>query len=208
MHERTSVLSDFFFFSILLRDAYAVSDPDAQAIRMLSHDEARTFYDWFGARQDSQRFYEDPAVSDLVVHADFGGAHSMFEFGCGTGRFAERLLSDDLPPHCLYRAVDISSTMVRLARKRMILWGERVSVTQTSGSVTIAAPNSSSDRFVACYVLDLLSGPDISQLCSPRLTASLFLVDYCVRSGCRAVRRYWPDSSARCGRSSIGCTRN
>jgi hypothetical protein len=56
-------------------------------MRMLSHEEARAFYDWFGARQDSQRFYEDPALCDLLGHADFGEARSVFEFGCGTGRF-------------------------------------------------------------------------------------------------------------------------
>ena len=37
---------------------------------MLSSDEARAFYDRFGARQDSQAFYEDPATRDLIVHAE------------------------------------------------------------------------------------------------------------------------------------------
>jgi len=133
-------------------------------MRMLSHDEAKAFYDWFGARQDSQRFYEDPAVADLIAHADFREAGSVFEFGCGTGRLAERLLSDCLPSHCRYRMVDISSTMVRLARERLAHWGERVGVEQTSGSMALAAPDASFDRFVACYVLDLLSEEDIRLL--------------------------------------------
>lgn len=88
-------------------------------MRTLWHDEAKAFYDWFGLRQDSQRFYEGPAVADLITHADFHEARSMFEFGCGTGRLTERLLSDYLPSGCRYRAVDISSTMVRLARERL-----------------------------------------------------------------------------------------
>lgn len=133
-------------------------------MRTLSHDEARAFYDWFGARQDSQRFYEDPAVADLVAHADFDEARSLFEFGCGTGRFAERLLSHHLPADCRYRAVDISATMVRLAGERLARWGERARVEQTSGSMTLTAPNASFDRFVATYVLDLLSEQDIRGL--------------------------------------------
>jgi ubiquinone/menaquinone biosynthesis C-methylase UbiE len=133
-------------------------------MRTLSHDEAKAFYNWFGAKQDSQRFYEDRAVADLIAHADFQEARSVFEFGCGTGRFAERLLSDYLPSSSHYRAVDISSTMVRLARERLARWGERVDVEQTMGSMTVTAPDSSFDRFVANYVLDLLSEQDIRSL--------------------------------------------
>ena len=133
-------------------------------MRTLSHAEARAFYDWFGARQDSQRFYEDAAISDLIAHADFAEAHSVLEFGCGTGRFAERLLSNILPVTCRYRALDISETMVRIAQQRLAHWAERVTIEQTSGAMTIAAQSASFDRFVVCYVLDLLSGPDIRKL--------------------------------------------
>jgi ubiquinone/menaquinone biosynthesis C-methylase UbiE len=133
-------------------------------MRTLSHEDAKAFYDWFGAKQDSQRFYEDPAVADLISHADFDEASSIFEFGCGTGRLAERLLSDYLSNECRYRAVDISSTMVRLAQKRLTHWGDRVSVEQTSGAITLRGPSESYDRFVASYVLDLLSDEDIREL--------------------------------------------
>lgn len=133
-------------------------------MRTLSHEQARAFYDWFGARQDSQRFYEDRAVTDLITHAVLDGADGVFEFGCGTGRLAERLLLDYLPSNCRYRGVDISATMVRLARERLAQWGERVSVEQTSGSPIIAAPDASFDRFIAAYVLDLLSEQDIRSL--------------------------------------------
>jgi ubiquinone/menaquinone biosynthesis C-methylase UbiE len=130
-------------------------------MRTLSHEEARTFYDWFGKRQDSQGFYEDAALADLVANADFGKARSVFEFGCGTGRFAECLLSDWLPSDCRYQAVDISAAMVRLAQTRLARWGSRAHVTQTSGAMDVPAPNASVDRFVACYVFDLLSDEDI-----------------------------------------------
>ena len=133
-------------------------------MQTLSHDEAKGFYDWFGAKQDSQRFYEDAAVADLIAHADFHEARSVFEFGCGTGRLAERLLSDYLPSDCRYRAIDVSSTMVRLAQERLARWGERVRIEQTSGSMTVAAPDAGFDRFVASYVLDLLSEQDIASL--------------------------------------------
>jgi len=135
-------------------------------MRTLSHDEAKAFYDWFGAKQDSQRFYEDPPVADLITHADFDEAHSVFEFACGTGRLAERLLSDYLPSDCRYRAVDISSTMVRVAQERLAHWGERVTVEQNLGSMLVAAPDRSIDRFLASYLFDLLSEEDIRRLLS------------------------------------------
>lgn len=130
----------------------------------LSHDDARAFYDGFGAKQDSQKFYEDPALDDLVAHADFGTAQSVFEFGCGTGRFAARLLAEHLSSDCRYQAVDISATMVGLAEHRLTRWGDRARVAQSSGAPSVPAPDASVDRFVACYVLDLLSEPDIRQL--------------------------------------------
>jgi len=126
--------------------------------------EAKAFYDWFGARQDSQRFYEDAAVDDLVAHGDFERAHSVLEFGCGTGRFANRLLSGHLPADSHYRALDISTTMVRLARQRLARWGERVSVEQTLGGMAITVQDASADCFVTCYVLDLLAESDIREL--------------------------------------------
>ena len=130
-------------------------------MRTLSHGEAKAFYNWVGARQDSQRFYEDVAIDDLIAHADFASAHSVFEFGCGTGRLAERLLSGFLPADCHYIAVDVSDTMVRLARERLARWGERLRVEQTSGEIRVPLRNARCDRLVTCYVLDFLSEADI-----------------------------------------------
>ena len=58
---------------------------------------SRRFYDRFGRFQDTQRFYEDPAVHRLVELADFERSECVFELGCGTGRLAANLLSSTLP---------------------------------------------------------------------------------------------------------------
>jgi SAM-dependent methyltransferase len=78
----------------------------------LSREQAQSLYDRIGARQDSQAFYDDPATEFLISHGDFGCANRVFEFGCGTGRFALRLISEHLPETACYRGVDLSSTMV------------------------------------------------------------------------------------------------
>src|SRR3954468_15500521 len=96
--------------------------------RTLTTDEARGCYDRIGVRQDTQRFYEDAALDLLVAHADLGTARRGFEFGCGTGRFAVRLLANVLPPDATYRGIDISPTMVRIASGRRARWAERASV--------------------------------------------------------------------------------
>ena len=54
--------------------------------RTLDLEQARAFYDRFGARQDRQAFYEDA----------FERARGVPEFGCGTGRFAEVLVAERL----------------------------------------------------------------------------------------------------------------
>jgi len=132
--------------------------------RMLTHQQAKAFYDRLGSKQDLQAFYEVPATNNLIAHAAFEAAQSVFEFGCGTGAFAERLLSRHLPPQARYLAVDSSSTMVALARTRLARFGERVAVRQTDGSLQFDEVSGSFERFVSNYVLDLLSASDMAQL--------------------------------------------
>src|SRR5579883_454011 len=126
-------------------------------------DDARRFYDRFGAKQDLQ-FYENRALQRLLALADFEHATSVFEFGCGTGRLAERLLRERLPQTARYVAVDISSTMMRLAEHRLSRWADRAVVRQSDGTAHQPEPDASVDRFVATYVLDLLPEPTIREV--------------------------------------------
>ena len=128
---------------------------------VLSPSEAKTFYDRFGKKQDSQGFYEDPATDDLLAHADFGQAGRVFEFGCGTGRLAEKLLTAHLSATARYTGCDLSSTMVGLATKRLAAYEERAQVIQSDGAIRFPVPDRSVDRVVSAYVLDLLSESDI-----------------------------------------------
>lgn len=132
--------------------------------RMLTHEQAKTFYDWMGIKQDWQAFYEAPATRDLIAHANFETAQAVFECGCGTGAFAEQLLSSFLPAGARYVTVDSSTTMVRLAKERLARFGDRVVVQQTEGTLRLDAPSGAFDRFVATYVVDLLSVSDITIL--------------------------------------------
>ncbi len=128
----------------------------------LSHAIARALYDRIGRWQDTQRFYEDCATADLIVHADLQRARSVFEFGVGTGRIAERLLREHLPPAARYRGIDVSTTMVGLARQRLAPWADRTQVEQSDGSPRVQAADRAFDRFLSTYVLDLLSAEDIA----------------------------------------------
>lgn len=129
--------------------------------RTFTVEQARTFYDFLGSRLDWQRFFEDPAFDVIVRHADFDRATSVLEFGCGTGRLAERLLSQLLPENSCYRGFDISGTMLDLARKRLQPWAERAAVRLADGSCTLVESDAGADRVVCTYVLDLLSREQI-----------------------------------------------
>jgi ubiquinone/menaquinone biosynthesis C-methylase UbiE len=131
---------------------------------MLSHEEARAFYDRFGSKQDWQRFYEDPAVAGLSVHLPLGSASSVIEFGCGTGRLAERMLARHLPTEATYLGLDVSSTMVRLAERRLRRFGARAKVLLTTGEAKLELDTSTFDLFLSVYVLDLLAENDIREL--------------------------------------------
>jgi SAM-dependent methyltransferase len=118
--------------------------------------QARRVYDRIGPAQDWQRFYEDAATAELVAHASFGDARAVFELGCGTGRFAARLLADDLPPGATYSGVDVSPRMVALASERLAPWRDRATVGIADGTERVPVRDGAVDRFVSNYVFDLL----------------------------------------------------
>lgn len=127
----------------------------------LSPQEAKRFYDRFGRKQDSQSFYEQKALDELVSHAAFEEAESVVEIGCGTGKLAARMLVEALPPSASYLGLELSSTMARLSRERMAPFGDRARCEEVDGTLPFPVADASCDRFVACYVFDLLSQEDI-----------------------------------------------
>lgn len=134
--------------------------------RYLSPAEAKRFYDRLGSVQDWQGFFENPAINEMIGHAAFDSAHSVFEFGCGTGALAARLLQHQLPANARYDGLDISSTMVSLAQERLKPWSDRACVHQSNGSSRISEPDRSFDRFVSTYVFDLLAPDFLDQVLS------------------------------------------
>ncbi|MBW2494711.1 MAG: class I SAM-dependent methyltransferase, partial [Deltaproteobacteria bacterium] len=128
---------------------------------VLSHQQARSAYDRIGSLQDTQAFYEDRATDVLLRHGGFGTAQNVFEFGCGTGRFALRLFEEFLAPDSRYRGVDVSPKMIALAQARLAPYSDRAQVTLTRGDPPVDEPAESCDRFLSNYVFDLLSEKDI-----------------------------------------------
>ncbi len=127
----------------------------------LTVSEAEAYYNRFGKKQDSQGFYEEPALNELITHAGFRDAERVFEFGCGTGKFAARLLKDHLPTSASYIGCDVSSVMVDLASQRLQKFSGRIKVMQTDGAVHFPLSERSTDRVISSYVLDLLPEEDI-----------------------------------------------
>jgi SAM-dependent methyltransferase len=124
-------------------------------------DDARSFYDRFGSKQDTQGFYENPALDDLVEHADFEHSRSVLEFGCGTGSFARRLFEMGFQGDTRYLGLDISGTMIDLATKKLEPWQDRAEVRRADGTPGLPVPDASFDRFLATYVFDLID-PEVS----------------------------------------------
>lgn len=131
--------------------------------RQFGPDEAKRFYDRLGSLQDAQ-IYERTALKRLVTASDFEHALAVFEVGCGTGRLAAQLLEEHLPEAARYVGVDISSTMIGIATRRLARWGKRATVSQIDGTGSLAFADGSFDRFVATYVLDLLPDAAIANV--------------------------------------------
>jgi SAM-dependent methyltransferase len=104
-------------------------------------DDARRFDDRFGSKQDTQGFYENPALDDLVKHVDFEHSRSVLEFGCGTGSFARRLFEMGFQGNARYLGLDISGTMIDLATKKLEPWQDRAEVRRADGTPCLPVPD-------------------------------------------------------------------
>src|SRR5258708_13304510 len=143
------------------KDEEARGVPLPHDVRVLTHEQAQAFYNRMGAKQDWQAFYEAKATQNLIAHASFETAQAVFEFGCGTGALAERLLTAHLSPEAQYVAVDSSTTMIRLAQARLARFGSRVEVQQTDGSFPFDPSSVTYNRFFPTSSPSLLSASDI-----------------------------------------------
>ena len=132
--------------------------------QILSYEEAKRFYDWMGAKQDTQWFYERPALADLVAHLELAEAEQLIEFGCGTGHLAEELFNRYLPLNACYVGLDLSCRMTELAHSRTARFGGRAAIQLTSGTTRLDLPDGAFTRFISTYVLDLLSEEDVDSI--------------------------------------------
>jgi SAM-dependent methyltransferase len=118
------------------------------------------YYDRIGRGQDTQRFYEDPATDLALALGGFGDAQAVAELGCGTGRFARKLLERWLPAAATYRGFELSERMAAIATGRLGPWSDRAHVTRIAGEPSLPLEAGSADRFLANYVLDLMRPAD------------------------------------------------
>jgi ubiquinone/menaquinone biosynthesis C-methylase UbiE len=214
-HSRRSGLIPMWSDLMLLSDAVTTQGVRRRTVGSVPLDAvgARRFYDRLGRFQDTQRFYEDPAVHRLVDLAAFEQSGSVFELGCGTGRLAANLLDSVLSSSTSYVGVDVSPTMVDLASQRLSRWPGRAMVQLLDPpALTLPGDDESSDRFLATYVFDLLPPDDVSALVdqAARLLAPGGLLALCslangtttasrvVSSAWNAVALRWPSLVGGC----------
>jgi len=132
--------------------------------RYIDFHQAQRIYDRIGRWQDTRPLTERRAMDEIAWRGDFYNAAAVLEFGCGTGRFATRLLETKLPAGAAYLGLDVSPTMVGLAREALAPWGGRAQVELSDGSTTLPVADGEYDRLVSTYVLDLLSPEDSARL--------------------------------------------
>jgi ubiquinone/menaquinone biosynthesis C-methylase UbiE len=132
--------------------------------RYLTLEQTRRTYGRIGRIQDLQAIYEHRAIRELLAHGDFEHAHAVFELGFGTGALAKRLLEHHLPADCRYVGLELSPHMHRLAERRVRALGPRVDLQLGDGSLPLPFPSGEFDRFLATYVLDLMSPEHIARV--------------------------------------------
>lgn len=133
-------------------------------MKTLDTQKAKEFYDDFGEKQDKQSFYEDTALTTLLDGSHMENANRIFEYGCGTGRFAAQILSENYAAGAYYLGIDISDKMVLLAKNKLESFGTRAEVKISRGETRFENDDSTVDRFVSTYVLDLLDEETIRHI--------------------------------------------
>ena len=163
----------------------------------LSPKQARLVYNRIGRLQDWQAFYEDAATNRLVANAALAGEQKIFEFGCGTGRLAVRLLRG-LPTSVTYVGVDISPVMINLATRRLAAWPGRAEAVLVDGSLPLPANDRSADRVFSTFVFDLLDADyaqavlvDLRRILTPDGRLCLAGLTFGERPLERVVSRTW-----------------
>jgi len=122
----------------------------------------KAFYDHLGRLLDTQRFFKQPALNQMLKYSNFEEARFVYELGCGTGRVAEKILmmNSDLR----YSGIELSSTMTELTSKRLARFGDRATVCPSNGDPKISLSDGVADRFVSTYVFDLMSVDEIASV--------------------------------------------
>lgn len=156
-NEEREHLSDALFGGCAQAQDHGYRFMHSSAAPVAGRTALQAHYDALGAGQDAEAWYEDPAFDDLCARCDFEEARNVLEIGCGTGRFAERLLADHLSPDAQYIGVDLSAVMVGLTRERLARFGPRCRVVQADAVAGLPLVDGGADRIVATFVFDLFS---------------------------------------------------
>lgn len=178
----------------------------------LTSAQARRFYDRLGRGQDLQAFYEDRAVGELLARGRLDQARAVFEFGCGTGRLAARLLGQHLPAGARYLGADISDTMTSLTKARLRPFGTRAAIIQADGTRPLPLTNGAFDRFLTIYVLDLLGAAEATaiiaearRLLQPGGLLEAVSLTHGATAPARLVSRAWTATWSRAPVLTGGC---
>ncbi|KAK9822736.1 hypothetical protein WJX74_001520 [Apatococcus lobatus] len=117
--------------------------------------------------RDSESLYGGPATNVLLKAANLGTCKSIFEYGCGAGQLAERILSHEQAAAAMpeYLAIDLSPNMVAEASSRLRKFGGQARVACTKNQVGFLGDpglEGRMDAFISTYVFDLLSDEEIA----------------------------------------------
>lgn len=118
-------------------------------------DKTRRYFDRWGWLMWLTNSLDAPIYRQLLRLGQFEQARLVLEIGAGRGPFARQLLRRHEYQQAHLVCTEISPILRRTLLQRLRPWAERCTLLDEAGPV-LSLPSESFDRFVACFVLDIM----------------------------------------------------
>lgn len=120
---------------------------------------ARLYFDWFGPLLFLPNWLDAPVYSRLIRLGGLDQCGSILELGAGVGTLARKVLQRSTHPGLRLVLLELSNSNMAILQRRFRSDHDRVFLKKVVESPPYDFPSGSFDRFVSCFVVEVMDMP-------------------------------------------------